>query len=337
MLNQYAIYRVDLNTDGILMQGHSYQYVTEHKLKVSVSNYRQVHLGQMQAKETAKELLKRIHAAVDNPVLDAVGVSDVLVTNRNGEINCFYIDKNKLVSIYDFFPRQNSGNVIDMDTEGYTVKGKDGKWDTVDSILLDGNIYYLMEHQEFRSAANAVVLDSYGNLMADQVPNRFDEATKEKIRISWHAMQELREQVARQAQKQQEVPNKSSFISEQTKKLLLYQKSFINGSWERQRESGTEANYDMVDGRVNNEVKDNNTIVKSNGTEGRENSPANQSMRTEKASEGKQKKLAPPMREKPKKRTSVLAKLHQKQVDIAVRSGKTIPLYLQQQAERNRK
>ena len=91
-------------------------------------------------------------------------------------------------------------------------------------------------------------------------------------------------------------------------KLELYQKYFQNGMYERSHESGTEANYDMVDGQVNNQKK---------------------------AVEKAQK----PTSNRPKKRTSVIRKLHEKQIAIARRSGKPVPRYLEQQMvqERSRK
>lgn len=70
--------------------------------------------------------------------------------------------------------------------------------------------------------------------------------------------------------------------------------------YERSHESGTEANYDMVDGQVNNQKKD--AEIKQN-----------------------------PAAKRPKKRTSVIKKLHEKQIAIAKRSGKPVPKYLEQQ------
>ena len=88
-------------------------------------------------------------------------------------------------------------------------------------------------------------------------------------------------------------------------KLELYQKYFQNGMYERSHESGTEANYDMVDGQVNNQKK---------------------------AAE----KIQKPVNNRPKKRTSVIKKLHEKQIAIAKRSGKPVPRYLEQQIEQER-
>ena len=65
--------------------------------------------------------------------------------------------------------------------------------------------------------------------------------------------------------------------------------------YERSRESGTEANYDMVDGMVNNQRE-----------------------------------------RKPKKRRSVIKRLREKQIAIAVKSGKPIPKYLEPEMERHK-
>lgn len=91
-------------------------------------------------------------------------------------------------------------------------------------------------------------------------------------------------------------------------KMELYQKYFQNGMYERSHESGTEANYDMVDGQVNNQKK-------------------------------AVEKVQKPKSNHPKKRTSVIRKLHEKQIAIAKRSGKPVPRYLEQQMvqERSRK
>lgn len=83
--------------------------------------------------------------------------------------------------------------------------------------------------------------------------------------------------------------------------MEIWQKYYQNGTYEHSQESGTEANYDTVDDVVNNQKQENDT--------------------------------------KPKKRTSVIKKLRDKQVAIAKKSGRPIPKYLEQQmtAERSRK
>lgn len=72
---------------------------------------------------------------------------------------------------------------------------------------------------------------------------------------------------------------------------------------------GHEANYDMIDGLVNNEKKQAN---------------AKDTVRTD-------------YDVKPKKRRSVIKRLREKQIAIAVKSGKPIPKYLDQEIERRRR
>ena len=96
-------------------------------------------------------------------------------------------------------------------------------------------------------------------------------------------------------------------------RLEHYQKFFENGTYERRWESGTEGNYNMVDGQVNNLRKE--------------------EKRMEKKSAPRPNQL---LKKKPKKRESVIKRLRKKQIAIAVKSGKPIPIYLEQEMERRR-
>ena len=127
--------------------------------------------------------------------------------------------------------------------------------------------------------------------MAETGIRGFDETAKQKIREYIHPEDKYPER-----------------MKQLQTKMELYQKYFQNGMYERSHASGTEANYDMVDGQVNNQKK---------------------------AVEKAQK----PTSNRPKKRTSVIRKLHEKQIAIAKRSGKPVPRYLEQQMvqERSRK
>ena len=95
-------------------------------------------------------------------------------------------------------------------------------------------------------------------------------------------------------------------------RLEHYQKFFENGTYERSWESGTEGNYNMIDGQVNN--------LKHAEEKKTERKPA---QRTEQSLE-----------KKPKKRESVIKRLREKQIAIAVKSGKPVPRYLEEQYER---
>lgn len=168
------------------------------------------------------------------------------------------------------------------------------------NYLWDGKQFYLMEHQVYRDQAQGVILDAYGKMVVEEC-KKFDEKTKQKIHDYI----------------QQQVPLNPVEQLKQDGKIRLehYQKFYQNGTYERSRESGTEANYDMVDGLVNNQKK--------NQEKTSDASSNNQTSRNQQ--DGKSKK-----------RRSVIKRLHQKQIAIARRSGKPIPKYLDQEMERKR-
>ena len=213
--------------------------------------------------------------------------------------------KNDLLEQYPqylagFIRINTSGALITMETENYQIDGKKGNWIATDTIIIDGKQFYLMEHQVYRDQAQGVILDAYGKMVVEEC-KKFDEKTKQKIHDYI----------------QQQVPLNPVEQLKQDGKIRLehYQKFYQNGTYERSRESGTEANYDMVDGLVNNQKKNLEKI-----SDARNNKQTSRNQQNN----------------KPKKRRSVIKRLHQKQIAIARRSGKPIPKYLDQEMERKR-
>lgn len=154
-----------------------------------------------------------------------------------------------------------------------------------------------IEDQEYHRQVAYIILDSYGKMIMEECQNGFDEKTKQKL----HELMKTPEQREQEYQKYKE-------------RLEHYQKFFENGTYERSWESGTEENYNMVDGQVNN--------LKSAEGKRVERKPAQSPEQSSK--------------KKPKKRESVIKRLREKQIAIAVKSGKPVPRYLEQDMERRR-
>ena len=291
-LNQFAVYRVDQQTAGKALWHLPYQEARQQNVSITVENYRVISIHEMQEEEKVADIWKRMKKQCE--------VSDVLVLNRDGEINCYYVDENYPQYLAGFIRINTSGALITMETENYQIDGKKGNWIATDTIIIDGKQFYLMEHQVYRDQAQGVILDAYGKMVVEEC-KKFDEKTKQKIHN----------------QIQQQAPLNSVEQLKQDGKIRLehYQKFYQNGTYERSRESGTEANYDMVDGLVNNQKKNPEKI-----------SDAHSNKQTSRNQQDN----------KPKKRRSVIKRLHQKQIAIARRSGKPIPKYLDQEMERKR-
>lgn len=287
-LNQFAVYRVDQRTEGKVLGHLPYQEAIQQNVSIIVENYRLISIHKMQENEKVADIWKRMKKECE--------VSDVLVLNKNGEISCYYVDENYPQYLAGFIRINTSGALITMETENYQIDGKKGNWIATDTIIIDGKQFYLMEHQVYRDLAQGVILDAYGKMVVEEC-KKFDEKTKQKIHDYI----------------QQQVPLNPVEQLKQDGKIRL--EHYQNGTYERSRESGTEANYDMVDGLVNNQKKN-----------------------PEKTSDARSNKQTSRNQQdgKPKKRRSVIKRLHQKQIAIARRSGKPIPKYLDHEMERKR-
>lgn len=286
--NQFAVYRVNCNSEGRELWHLSYQEAVSRNLPIRIEYYRQMDIRPLLPGETAIALWKRMKESCE--------VSDVLVLNQNGEVYCYYVNEDYLQLLSGFIRLNPSGTLVTLDTENYRISGKTGNWMATDDIIIDGKQFYLMEHQEYHRQVAYIILDSYGKMIMEECQNGFDEKTRQQLH---------------------EVVNGTEQAKEETKKssvrLEHYQKFFENGSYERCWESGTEGNYNMVDGQVNNLKK-------------------SEEERTEKKSAPRAKQL----KKKPKKRESVIRRLREKQIAIAVKSGKSVPRYWEQEMERRR-
>ena len=273
-LNQFAVYRVDQQTAGKALWHLPYQEARQQNVSITVENYRLVSIHEMQENEKVADIWKRTKNQCE--------VSDVLVLNKGGEISCYYVDENYPQYLAGFIRINTSGALITMETENYQIDGKKGNWIATDTIIIDGKQFYLMEHQVYRDQAQGVILDAYGKMVVEEC-KKFDEKTKQKIHDYI----------------QQQVPLNPVEQLKQDGKIRLehYQKFYQNGTYERNRESGTEANYDMVDGLVNNQKKNQEKISDASSN--------NQTSRNQQDG-------------KPKKRRSVIKRLHQKQKETII-------------------
>lgn len=283
MTDQYAIYRVNLLTEGKNLWQKSFEQVRKEHLTVRIDLYRQIHISFSEKDESVMEIWKKTR--------DITEVSDVLVLNRSGEISCYYVNEDAPRRITGFIRLNPSGTLVTLDTRDYKIEGYEGNWMAADDMIIDGRQFFLMEHQEFHRQVAMIVLDSYGRKVVEECKEGFNQEVKDKIYAFL------------QSQEKKRYPNK-----ELKQRLEFWQKFFENGHYERSWESGMEVNYDAIDGCVNHQKDDPGKALKE---------PKDQA-------------------DRPRKKTSVLRKLHQKQIAIAKRSGKPIPRYLEQQMVREK-
>lgn len=172
LINQYAIYRVDLNKKSQLKH-MPYQEVRIKKLPIRVDSYKRIHLDKMDPADNVMSIYKRTRVYTE--------VSDVLVIYKGGELSCYYVDEERPWRITGFIQLNSTGAVISMDTKDYEVAGKSGKWRTADTLIIDGKQYYLLEYQDHGSHVPTVILDSYGKMIAESDKGFSEEVKKKKL------------------------------------------------------------------------------------------------------------------------------------------------------------
>ena len=103
-----------------------------------------------------------------------------------------------------------------------------------------------MEHEQYGNSAAFAVVDANGKIAAEDTYNGFDESVISQIRQFMHP------------QISEQIHNTPGQIHPGRKTLENWQKSYENGEYIRNIESGEEQNYSMIDGSRNNVKKGEN-------------------------------------------------------------------------------
>lgn len=139
-LNQFALYRVDQQTEGEVLWHLPYQEAIQQNVSITVENYRLISIHEMQENEKVADIWKRMKQQCE--------VSDVLVLNQNGEISCYYVDENYPQYLAGFIRINTSGALITMETENYQIDGKKGNWIATDTIIIDVLLVFPTNHKK---------------------------------------------------------------------------------------------------------------------------------------------------------------------------------------------
>lgn len=298
--NQFTVYQMKQTPETRQMRFRSYQTLQEKGIQVRQEDYEQIYVGNLYPQDTPEEIRERLDRQPPRSFAGhSISVSDVLVFNRAGAVISYYVEKTGFTVIEDFIKKKSSssGPAVSIDTVNFQIEGKAGSWLAFDSIRLEGQEFFLMEHETYGKEAAWVVVDGAGKLAVDNVRNGFDQEVKKKLEEYLHPTQaevEKQEETRQQpdpAGRENPQPYQGGDRTDKPR-LDNWQKYMENGEYIRSAELSGEQNYDMIDGRKNNGYK---------------SPPAISSM---------------PKPKKPQGRVSVLAKLHKKQAEIAQRSVK---------------
>ena len=233
--SQFAVYQLKKKPELRNLLFRTYEELAKDQIPVQMENYEQVYLGTMKLGETPEQIKKELEKKQPhNYKGHAVSTSDVLILNDEGVMTTYYVNKDTFIEIPGFMKvtSSESGGLI-KDTVGYEIEGKDGTWEVVDYLLVEGKNYFLMEHEQYGTNVAYVVLNQNGKVIVDSVYNGFDDMVKQQIRDYLH-------------------PPVQAQTGNSKPKLDNWQKYMENGEYLRSAEITEEANYNMIDGLKNN-------------------------------------------------------------------------------------
>lgn len=307
-LNQYAVFQLKRDTSTKPMRYKSYKHVIENNISVVSDNYHQVYITPLIQDTKPEEIRGQLEKKLPSKFKgNALNVSDVIAITKDGVTSAYYVDISGMVMIPGFFRMNSSTAMITMQTKGFVFDDRKGSWMASDETIIDGKQFFLMESETYGWSAAYAVVDDQGRKVAEDTYNGFDDRTIQQIRNYLNAPQAAVDHTRTQDGKI---------------KLEIYQQFFENGEYLRSVESGTEQNYNMIDGVANNKGSK-PIIMKQAGK-----APAEDAV---------EKKTTPRQKNHPKERQSALQRLREKQDIVAANYGRKAPDQEKEEVERNRK
>lgn len=218
--NLFMIYQINDLEKSRDYRCRPYEYQIENSFMVTSENYVLGYKASLIQGVTPVQIRERMEKLnPDRFRVRKFGVSDVIVTSIGGKTQSYYVNPKELIKFNGFFTKLPNGEYLLLNEEGYQVEGQKGTWTVTDEKTIDEQRFVLMVNDQKPDLLPSIVVQSDGKFITSTASG-FDNATVRKVRD-----------------------------------LLHHEKFLENGTAERARESGTEQNYNMIDGCVNNVPK----------------------------------------------------------------------------------
>lgn len=190
--DRYAVYQIISATKGKDYRFMGLDFVVSHDMKVDASDYGYVYGGRLSGEETLDSLYEKFNVShPEGYEGHSLSVSDVVVLQREGEAKAYYVDSFGFQELPDFVQKRLHEAKMDrkrwfapvtLDTDAVEIEQHEGLWHAVDKREIQDEIFYLMKHNEYGDSAAAVIVDSEGNLAAQELENGFDRGAMEAIK-----------------------------------------------------------------------------------------------------------------------------------------------------------
>ena len=224
----FVIYQINDAEKNREYRCRSYAYQIEHGFMITTDNYEISYCGKASQGLVPAKIRENMESLnPDKFKIRKFGVSDVIAITAAGKTAFYYVDKEALVKFNGLLAPKTEGSYLILNEGGYQIEGQTDTWKVIDEKNVQEQRFVQLVCEQTKKQRPDIILHDSGVLMAQTIYG-FDSSVMKKI---------------------------EKFLREQKPELLHHQKFLENGTAERAKESGTEQNYNMIDGCVNNNPK----------------------------------------------------------------------------------
>lgn len=190
--DRYAIYQIVRATKGRDYRFMGLDFVTSHNMRVDAADYSYVYGGCLSREETLDSLYEKFN--INHPAGyegHSLSVSDVIVLQKDGKAEAYYVDSIGFQELPDFVQQRLHEAEMDrkrwfapvtLDSDAVAIEQHEGYWHPVERLEAADEVFYLMKHNKYGDSVAAVIVNSEGNLVAQELDKGIDRGAIEAVR-----------------------------------------------------------------------------------------------------------------------------------------------------------
>lgn len=190
--DRYAIYQIVRATKGRDYHFMGLEFVTSHNMRVDAADYSYVYGGRLSGEETLDSLYEKFN--INHPAGyegHSLSVSDVIVLQKDGKAEAYYVDSIGYQKLPDFvqqrlheveMDRKRWFAPVTLDSDAVAIEQHEGYWHPVERLEAADEVFYLMKHNEYGDSVAAVIVNSEGDLVAQDLEKGIDRGAIEAVR-----------------------------------------------------------------------------------------------------------------------------------------------------------
>ena len=183
-IRQFILYQMKDTSGTKPYRFRPYKVLQEKGFQVWNGVYEQVYVGIILPGDTPEKIRERFNRKLPKAFRGhSISVSDVMVLKAEEVAVAYYVDVDRFIVLDRFFRKnESSGSKLSLGDSNVHIKGKGGTWHVFEGILIEKDRFFLMEHEKYGQKAAWVVVDEYGNLVADGIREGGDQSVRKKIK-----------------------------------------------------------------------------------------------------------------------------------------------------------